>query len=113
MWVPTKELMDVLGTSRLTTLVKPLHLPVCIDLSRSECRKYYAYAVDLGRSLKDLPEYLALMRPALGVWELGWAEHMREADGLLRWDITKSGIKNIKNGTIAKLALSNKPYGQN
>ncbi len=36
-------------------------------------RKYHAYAVDLARNVKDLPDYLALMSPALNVWELGCA----------------------------------------
>ncbi len=41
--------------------------------SSSASQKYHAYAVDLARNVKDLPDYLALMSPALGVWELGGA----------------------------------------
>ncbi len=35
--------------------------------SSSQARKYHAYAVDLARNVRDLPDYLALMSPALGV----------------------------------------------
>ncbi len=64
--------MDLLGTSRFTTLLRPLHLPGPVNLPR-QARKYLAYAVDLARNVKDLLDYLALMSPALGVWELGCA----------------------------------------
>ena len=87
MLVPTKDFMEALGTSHLTTLVKPLHLPVWIDISRSEADKYYDYAVDLRRSLEDVPRCLARMRALLGVSELGWAEQKRGDDGRLCWNI--------------------------
>jgi len=113
MLVPTKDLLDVLGTSRLSTAVKPLMLPACIAATRKEVRKYYAYVKDLTLGLKNLLGYVAQLRPALGVSELGWAEHMRGEDGRLIWSITKLGIENIENGHVARLAFSDGPFGRN
>ena len=113
MWVPTKELLDVLGTSRLTTPVDPLVLPAVINDTRREAKEYYSYAKDLTLALEELPGYVAQLRPALGVSELGWAEHIRADDGRLSWSITNLGIENIENGNVARLALSDEPIGRN
>ena len=112
MWVPTRHFRKAVGTSRLTTLVKPLHLPVRIDISRREGEKYYDYAADFERSLEDVPKYLALMRAWLRLSELGWVKHERRDDGRLCWNMTKSGIENLEDGTMAKL-LSGERYGKN
>ena len=113
MWVPTKDLLDALGTNQLSTAVEPLTVPGNIAAALEDARSYYAYAKDLSLSLEELPEYVARLRPALGVCELGWAEHMRGADGRLTWSITKSGLENIEDGTVARLALSDEPFGRN
>jgi hypothetical protein len=112
MLVPTRHFMKAVGTIRLTTLVKPLHLPVCIDISRREGGKYYDYAVDFERSLEDIPKYLARMWALLRLSELGWMRHVRRDDGRLCWNITKSGIENLENGTMAEL-LSGERNGKN
>ena len=38
MWIPTRHLIKLVETSRLTTLVKPVHLPTSIDLARREAQ---------------------------------------------------------------------------
>ena len=113
MWVPTRHFWKAVGMSRLTTAVKPLHLPACIDISRREADKFYDYAVDLERSLDDeTPEYLVRMKIWLRMSELGWAEHGRGNDERLYWKLTKSGIENRENGTMVKLLLGER-YGKN
>jgi hypothetical protein len=112
MWVPTKHLMDLLETSRLTTGVKPLTLS-SKDAAPNDSEKHSDYARDFAKGLNHLADYIALMRPALGVAELGWAQHMREEDGRLVWSITTSGIDSIENGVVAELGLSDKPFGRN
>ena len=77
-----------------------------------EGEKYYDYAVDFERSLEDVPKYLALMRAWLRLSELGWVKHERKDDGRLCWNMTKSGIENLEDGTMAEL-LSGERYGKN
>ncbi len=116
MLVPTRHFLKLLETSRLTTLVKPLNLPVCIYIPRSEAKKHDDYTVDFRRSFEsvdDVVKYLARMRGWLYLSELGWAEHRRGDDGRLCWDLTKLGIENQENGTFERLAFSGKPYGRN
>ena len=100
MLVPTKDLMDLLETSRLTTLVEPLLVPACMDCDQNKSDRYHEYAMDLTRSLEDdLPRYVVQAKPAMDAWKLGRAEHRRE-DGRLRWSITKLGIESTGSGTI-------------
>jgi hypothetical protein len=100
MLVPTKDLMDLLGTSRLTTLVEPFLVPARTDCDQNESDRYHEYAMDLTRCLEDdLPGYVVQARPAMGAWALGRAEHRRE-DGRLSWSITRLGIESIGSGTI-------------
>lgn len=76
MWIPTRHFIKLVETSRLTTLVKPVHLPTSIDLSRREVEKYYDYSLDFERSLDEgVPKYCARMRVLLRLSELGWMEH--------------------------------------
>lgn len=105
MWVPTRDLMDALETSRLTTAVEPLLVPSCMDSCGNEVRRFHEYAMDLTSRFEYLPAYIAQMRRAMGMCELGWAKLRRE-DGWLWWKITKLGIENMDNGTFAKLAFS-------
>jgi hypothetical protein len=108
MWIP-----KLVETSRLTTLVKPLHLPASIDISRKESEKYNDYALDVERSLDEgVPKYCARMRVLLRVSELGWMEHKRRDDGRLCWNLTQSGIESLEDGTMDKL-LSGERYGKN
>jgi hypothetical protein len=107
--VPTSHLSKVLGTSRLTTLVKPLCVPVQLDGSLSDHEKYYDYAVDLDRSLDSLDDMLKhfiRMKAFLRFSELGWAEHGRSDDGRLCWDLTESGRENEKNGMLEEFFLA-------
>jgi hypothetical protein len=113
MWVPTRHFIKLVETSRVTTLVKPLHLPASIDLSRRECGEYYDYSLDFERSLDEgVPKYCARMRALLRVSELGWMEHKRRDDGRLCWNLTQSGIESLEDGTMDKL-LSGERYGKN
>lgn len=74
MLVPTKDLMDLLGTSHLTTLVEPLLVPARMDCDQNESDRYHEFAMDLTRSLEDdLPGYVVQARPAMGAWALGRA----------------------------------------
>ena len=115
MWIPTRHFIKLVETSRLTTLVKPAYLPASIDITQKESGKYYDYSLDFERSLEDetkFLEYLARMRALLRLSELGWMKHERRDDGRLCWNITKSGIENLEDGTMAKL-LSGERYGKN
>jgi hypothetical protein len=113
MWVPTRHFIKLVETSRVTTLVKPLHLPASIDLSRRERGRYYDYSLDFERSLDEgVPKYCARMRALLRVSELGWMEHKRRDDGRLCWNLTQSGIESLEDGTMDKL-LSGERYGKN
>jgi hypothetical protein len=113
MWVPTRHFIKLVETSRLTTLVKPLHLPASIDISRRESGKYYCYSLDFERSLDEgVPKYCARMRALLRVSELVWMEHKRRDDGRLCWNLTQSGIESLEDGTMDKL-LSGERYGKN
>jgi hypothetical protein len=113
MWVPTRHFIKLVETSRVTTLVKPLHLPASIDLSRRERGRYYDYSLDFERSLDEgVPTYCARMRALLRVSELGWMEHKRRDDGRLCWNLTQSGIESLEDGTMDKL-LSGERYGKN
>jgi hypothetical protein len=115
MWVPTRHFIKLVETSRLTTLVKPVYLPASTDITQKESGKYYDYSLDFERSLEDerkFLEYLARMRALLRLSELGWMKHERRDDGRLCWNITKSGIENLEEGTMAKL-LSGERYGKN
>jgi hypothetical protein len=113
MWVPTRHFIKLVETSRVTTLVKPLHLPASIDLSRRERERYYDYSLDFERSLDEgVPKYCARMRALLRVSELGWMEHKRRDDGRLCWNLTQSGIESLEDGTMDKL-LSGERYGKN
>ena len=95
MFVPTKNLMDLLGTSHLTTSVEPLLVSGCIDISQDEAERYRKYAIDLTRSVEDgLPDYVVQARPAMGAWALGRAEHRRE-DGRLRWSIERFDVVGV------------------
>jgi hypothetical protein len=113
MWVPTRCFIKIVEARRLTTLVKPLHLPASIDLSRRERGRYYDYSLDFERSLDEgVPKYCARMRALLRVSELGWMEHKRRDDGRLCWNLTQSGIESLEDGTMDKL-LSGERYGKN
>jgi hypothetical protein len=113
MWIPTRHLIKLIETSRLTTLVKPVHLPTSIDLARREAEKYYDYSLDFERSLDEgVPKSCARMRVLLRLSELGWMEHERKDDGRLCWDLTQSGIENLEDGTMDKL-FTGERYGQN
>jgi len=112
MWVPTRHFMKIVEARRLTTLVKPLHLPASIDLARMQRGKYYNYAVDFERSIENVHKYLPRMWVMLRTSELGWVEHERRDDGRLRWKATQSGIKNLEDGTMEKL-FADERYGKN
>jgi hypothetical protein len=62
--VPTKELMQILQTTRTTTAVKPLAIPA-IAMCKQEVKKYFVYSKDLGRTFWELADYLEILRPAL------------------------------------------------
>lgn len=110
MMVPSKELMQVLRTSRTTTSLKPVVLPPIV-VPEEKARKYFEYAQDLGRSLNDVAAYFEILRPALFGYELGWVEHVRDQDGTLRWSMTGLGVEKIEDGTVDTLAQSDKPLG--
>ncbi len=110
--VPTKELMEILQTSRITTAVQPTAIPA-IAMSKQEVMKYFLYSKDLARSFSKLANYFRILRPALFGCELGWVEHVRDQDGTLRWAMTASGMENIENGNLAQLAVSDVPFGRN
>jgi hypothetical protein len=113
MWIPTRHLIKLIETSRLTTLVKPVHLPTSIDLARREAEKYYDYSLDFERSLDEgVPKSCARMKVLLRLSELGWMEHERKDDGRLSWDLTQSGIENLEDGTMDKL-FAGERYGKN
>ncbi len=112
MMVPSRELMRVLKTSRITTSLKPLVLPPIV-VTEQEAKKYFEYSHDLSRCLNKVADYFKIMRPALFGCELGWVEHVRDQDGTLRWSITSSGIDNVENGTLDLLEQSDKPFDRN
>lgn len=80
-------------------------------MPRKEARKYFKYARDLGWSFHELAGYFEILRPALFGYELGWVEHVRDQDGTLRWSMTDLGVAKVENGTVDKLAQSDKPFG--
>jgi hypothetical protein len=110
--VPTRELMEMLQASLITTSLEPLAIPL-IAMSKQDIKKYFRYSQDLGRRLHELADCLEILRPALFAIEVGWVEHVRDEDGTLRWSITTAGAENIENGTVARLALSDEPFGRN
>lgn len=113
MWIPTRHLIKLVETRRLTTLVEPVYMPIAIDLSRKEAEKYHDYSLDYERSLDEgVLKCCDRIRVLLRLDELGWMKHERKHDGQLGWNLTQSGIENLEDGTMDKL-FSGERYGKN